>query len=172
MIFVKPLATLESSAYLSPTKFYSVIDLDIVNTLCRFDFIDRHDRFTRSAGAGRYLTPEVHILYPAKPPSLGQASNSNLSFHFFQPRESVDARMGDFTGNNWASSSGRGCVDGIGFTAVTNELGSNPAVRVVLSIPSSPLPDVIGIRLRFLHRKPLALTLRGMRLVKSNAGLS
>ena len=40
-------------------------------------------------------------------------------------------------------------VDGIGFTAVTNELG----------------PDVIGIRLRFLHRKPLAVTLRGMRLV-------
>ena len=73
--------------------------------------------------------------------------------------------MGDFTGNNWASSSGRGRVDGIGFTAVTNELGSNPVVRVVLSIPSLPLPDVTGIRLRFLHRKPLAVTLRGMRLV-------
>ena len=73
--------------------------------------------------------------------------------------------MGDFTGNNWASSTGRGCVDGIVLTAVTNEIGSNTAVRVVLSIPSLPLPDVVGIRLHFLHREPLAVTLRGMRLV-------
>ena len=50
--------------------------------------------------------------------------------------------MSDFTGNNWASSSGRGLVGGIGCTVVTDELGSNTAIKDVVSVPSVPLPDV------------------------------
>ena len=150
-------------------KFSPVKDLDVVSSSTHFaastSLIHRIASLDLLERVGTSLLKFVlHIL---KPPTLGQASHPNFSvscdsagsslrgFSSFNHSNRWNSRTGDFTRNTWARSSGRSPVDGLGFPVVTNQLGSNPAVRVVLSVLSLPVPYVIRIRLRLLHRNPL-----------------